>query len=73
MAAPKSPKDKIKIKFNPIEGKFDLVQEFNPDRIITHSFNPAGNPLVLYDPITGQYLPMDDQIVTDLNGNVVTI
>ena len=48
-----------------------MVRKFNPDRIITHQLNPSGNPMVMYDPLTGFYFPMGFVVVTDNNGNVV--
>lgn len=67
------PKDKIKFKFNPIEGTFDMVQEFNADRIVTHQLTPKANPVMFFDPVVGEYYQADDLIVTDSNGNVVTV
>ena len=57
---------------NPLPAPLQLVKNFNPNRIITHSLNPAGNPLTNYDPVNGQYFAADDQIVTDEQGNLVT-
>lgn len=65
-------KDKEVVLFNPITGKLDMAIKFNPDRIVTHTANQAGNPLVIYDPSSGLYLPMDALVVTDSDGNVVT-
>jgi hypothetical protein len=65
--------DKIKIEFNPITGKFDLVSKFNPDRIVTNEYNAAGHLLVTYDPFSGTYLSMDPVVVTDNEGNVVVV
>jgi hypothetical protein len=64
-------KDKLKVEFNPITGKFDLVRVFNPNRIITHENNAAGYPLMTYDGRSGQHIAMDPLIVTDEDGNVV--
>ena len=57
---------------NPLPAPLQLVKNFNPNRIITHSMNPAGNPLAVYDPVSGAYFPADDAIVTDSQGNLVT-
>ena len=65
-------KDQVVAILNPITGQLDMVQKFNPNRIITHSGNQAGNPLMIYDPLTGLYTPMDFVNVTDSDGNVVT-
>lgn len=35
-------KDKIKLEFNPLTLKFDLISEFNSDRVVTHMFNSDG-------------------------------
>lgn len=70
---PYSPKDKKKIQFNPISGQFDLISEFNADRIVTHRLNQWGNPIMLYDPIWNKYYEAHDIIVTDSNGNVVVV
>ena len=72
MISDKLVKDKLKYEFNAITGKFDLVSEFNPDRIITHSFNMAGSPLITYDARSGTYIDMGPLVVTDNQGNVVT-
>jgi hypothetical protein len=66
-------KDKIKIEFNPLTGQFDLVSEFNANRIVTHSLSPFANPIQNFDPVVGVYYDAGDQIVTDSNGNVVVI
>lgn len=66
-----SKKDKEEMVLNPVTKKLDMVRSFNPDRMVTHSANQAGNPLVVYDPQSGMYLPMDDMIVTDNDGNVI--
>lgn len=66
-------KDKIKVEFNPITGTFDLVSEFNADRILTHQLTPFGNPIQGFDPIQDEYYDAGAQIVTDEDGNVVVI
>ena len=66
-------RDKTIIDFNVFTGEFDLVRSFNPNRIITHMFNQAGNPLKLYDPVTGLYMDLGPMVVTDNAGNVVTV
>ena len=65
-------KDKDEAVLNPFVGQLDMVRNFEPNRIITHSLNPAGNPLTVYDPLSGGYYAADDSIVTDSDGNVVT-
>ena len=65
-------KDQLATTLNPLTGQLDMVQKFEPNRIITHSLNPAGNPMTNYDPMTSHYFPADDEIVTDSQGNVVT-
>lgn len=65
-------KDKLKVELNPITKTFDLVSEFNSNRIVTHGYNQAGNKLQIFDPISGIYTDMDDLIVTDNEGNVVS-
>jgi hypothetical protein len=68
----------MKYKFNIFTGNFDLVSNGGGSTsgsaadIVTHSYNSAGNELKLYDPIIGQYLPLDYLVVTDEEGNVVT-
>jgi hypothetical protein len=57
---------------NPLPAPLQLIRNFNPDRIITHSMNPAGNPLTVYDPVSGAYYAADDSVVTDNQGNLVT-
>lgn len=66
-------KDKIKIEFNPITGEFDLISEFNVDRIVTHKLTPFANQIQWFDPVQNLYYSADDQVVTDGNGNVVVI
>lgn len=67
-----TPIDQDVTDFNALSGNFDLVRNFNPDRILTESLNAAGNPLVNYDPVTETYQQADDEIITDDLGNVVT-
>ena len=65
-------KDQDILVLNPVTGQLDTVRKFNPNRIVTHKLNQSGNPLVMYDPVTGIYQPMDFLVVTDSDGNVVT-
>lgn len=67
-----SPKDQLTAVINPFTGQLDMVRNFEPNRVITHSCNPAGNPLTVYDPVSGAYFPSDDSVVTDNQGNVIT-
>jgi hypothetical protein len=69
----KRPADREELSLNPIYGKLDLVRQFNPDRIITAERNSAGHLLKTFDPETGTYLEDAPQVVTDRNGNVVTV
>lgn len=69
----KPKKDKEVFLFNPITGELDLALRFNEDRIVTHSNNLAGNPLVVWDESSSEYVPMDDLVVTDDKGNVVVV
>lgn len=73
MAKHKKIKDKVKLEFNPLTGEFDLVTEFNADRIITHVNNSAGHMMKMYDPASGTYIDMDPLTVVDNNGNVVVV
>lgn len=73
MTGPKKVKDKIKIEFNPITGEFDLINEFNADRIITHELTPFANKIQWFDPLLNEFYDADDQIVTDDEGNIVVI
>lgn len=57
---------------NPFTGELDMVRNFNVNRIVTNSFNQAGNPLVIYDPLSGLYLDAGPSVVVDINGNVVS-
>ena len=66
-------KDKLKFELNPITGELDLVKEFNPNRIITHSLNAAGGPLMTYNAASGQHIELEPLIVVDNDGNVVVI
>lgn len=66
-----TPKDKEVFLFNPITGQFDMALKFNADRIVTHSLNASGRPLVLFDPVLGVYEDLSHLVVTDKNGNVV--
>lgn len=66
-------KDKIKIEFNPLTGEFDLVSEFNANRIVTHELTQFGNKLVSFDPAYNTYYESGPQTVYDSNGNVVDI
>ena len=68
-----TPKDTIKYELNPFTGEFDMISEFNADRIVTHKLNAAGNIRVTYDFQSGLWIPEDDAIVTANEGNVVVI
>lgn len=67
------PTDKEELVVNPVTGKLDMVRIFDPNRIITAQRNSAGHILRTYDVETGQYLDDAPEVVTDLNGNLVTI
>lgn len=67
------PKDKDSLVLNPVTGKLDMVRSFNVDRILTADKNSAGNALVVFDPLSGQYLDPGPQIITDENGNLVVV
>lgn len=67
------PSDREELSLNPIYGKLDLIRQFNPDRIITAERNSAGHILQTYDVETGTYLADAPEVVTDMNGNVVTV
>lgn len=49
MTAPCPPKDKRSLEFNPITGQFDVINKFNPDRIVTHYYNSDGETPKAYD------------------------
>jgi hypothetical protein len=69
--ADKKERDREELVLNPITKKLDMVRVFNPNRIVTHDKNQAGNALKLIDPVTGQYVDLGPLVVTDENGNVV--
>ena len=66
------PKDKLTTTFNPFTGNLDMINKFNPDRIVTDDRNAAGYPLMMFDPHTNTYMPLGPLVVTDDDGNVVT-
>lgn len=66
-------KDKIKIEFNPLTGEFDLISEFNANRVVTHNLTQFASPLVSWDPAYNTYYESGPQTVYDSNGNVVVI
>jgi len=68
-----SPKDREDIVLNALTGKLDVVVKFNPDRILTHQYNAAGNKNMIYDPASNTHIEMDPQIVFDNLGNVVVV
>jgi len=65
------PKDQIKYVFNPITGQLDAVLQFNPDRIVTASLNAAGQPRLIWDPVSQSYIEDGATVVVDSEGNVV--
>jgi hypothetical protein len=67
-----SNRDQDELVLNPLTGQLDFIRKFNPNRIVTHSTNQADNLLVVYDMVSGTYLPMGPVVVTDNDGNVVT-
>lgn len=64
------------VVLNPFDGRLLLVPGGSggdaAGKIVTHTRNPAGNPLVLLDPVTGQYYALGPLPVTDSQGNVVS-
>ncbi len=68
---PKIRKSKYKLEFNPITGKFDLVNR--PTKIIVNEFNAAGTLLMTYDHGSNSHIPMDPLVVVDNDGDVVVV
>ena len=66
------PQDKQKFLFNPVTGQLDLVLQFNPDRILTASLNSAGQPRLIWDPVSSTFIEDGATVVVDNAGNVVT-
>ena len=69
----KTVKDLEKLLFNYITGKLDLALEFNTNRIVTHERNQAGYLMQTYDSVTGLHLNSGPHVVTDNEGNVISI
>lgn len=65
--------DKLVFNFNPLTGNFDEVLQFNENRIVTHYYNAAGNPLMTYDARSGMEIELGPLTVVDAAGNVVTV
>lgn len=65
------PRDKIKFLLNPISGMLDMVLKFNEDRIVTNTLNAAGNPRLIYDPVSETFIPDGPDVVINNAGNVV--
>lgn len=63
----------MKVVLNPLTGLFDAAPIFDPNRIVTHEYNVSGNLLKIYDPAVGDYVELGALIVTDNEGNVVTV
>jgi hypothetical protein len=66
MSIQTSAKDKIKYLFNALTGRFDVVQEFNTDRIVTHELGAAGESVTVSGRDIGPFIVFDEQ------GNVVS-
>jgi heat shock protein HspQ len=49
------------------------VSEFNVDRVVTHQLTPFANPLVAFDPVVNISYEAESQVVTDSNGNLITV
>jgi hypothetical protein len=71
--ANKNVKDKTKIVLNPITGELDVVLKFNENRIVTHRYNAAGTLNMIFDPASGTFIDMGDQVVVDSDGNVIVV
>lgn len=69
----KKPKDRLKFELNPLSGELDLISQFNEDRIVSHTHNPAGHALYQYDPILGTWYASGPEVVFDEKGNVVVV
>lgn len=64
---------KQKYIFNPITGQFDAITEVDFSDILTHEKNQAGIDLVIWDDVHKVYLPLHFLVVTDNEGNVVSL
>ena len=69
----KTVKDFEKLLFNYITGKLDLALEFNSSRIVTHERNQVGYLMQTYDASTNLHLDSGPHVVTDNEGNVISI
>lgn len=64
---------KPKYIFNPLTGQFDAITDVDFSDIITHEKNQAGKDLVIYDQASSTYLPLHFLVVTDNEGNVISL
>ena len=69
----KNIKDKLQYQYNFDTDRLDLVNKFNPDRIVTAEYNAAGTKNVTYDVASGRFIESGFEVVTDEYGNVVVI
>jgi len=67
------PIDKKHIVYNPFTDNFDIVREFNADRIITATQNAAGTKRLTYNAASATWIEDSPSIVVDNNGNMVVI
>jgi hypothetical protein len=66
-------KDKIKYELNIFTGDFDVITEFNTNRIVTSQYNALGLKRSTYDVSTNTWVDDGESVVVcDNNGNVVT-
>jgi hypothetical protein len=64
-------KDKEVFLFNQITGELNVALKFNGSRIVTTDNNLLDRENLIYDEISGEYLPMGNLVVTDNDGNVI--
>lgn len=65
------PNDKTKFVINPFTGNLDAVVKFNSDRIVTNKLNAAGNPRMIWDPVSNSFIPDGPDVVISNAGNVI--
>ena len=67
----------MKFVFNPFTATFDIVDtgssSTNFDEIVTAELNAAGNPRLIYDPVSRTFIQDGPTVVIDNNGNVVVV
>lgn len=67
----KKVKDKEVFLLNPVTGEINVSLKFNSDRIVTTDANALDRENLIFDAVSGQFIPLGNIVITDNDGNVI--